>query len=325
MSVYNGARWLDDAIQSILDQTFTDFEFIIVNDGSNDRTLEIINGFASNDQRIVLIDKPNTGLADSLNYGIRQARGEWIARIDADDLCSPDRLQRQYEFAQSDASLVLIGSGLLEIDEHGQPGKSYQYPASHKALLNRLTTMRSFFGHSSAFYRADTARALGGYRSRIKRGQDFDFWLRFSEIGRIACLAAPLLKIRKHPSQISHDEQGQRQIIDSRVALVSYWLRRQGFVDPVSAYSDVDFDIFRTWIMERLQSDNLYEYYAFVRAIKHLLNTEDRSPIVLLRLFALLFYESGFVFRFLRQALVGERLPKILAIAWINRNQIVAK
>ena len=325
MSVYNGSRWLDDAIQSVLYQTFTDFELIIVNDGSKDQTLEIISGFANDDRRIVVIDKPNTGLADSLNHGIRQARGGWIARIDADDLCVPDRIKKQYELAQADSSLVLIGSGLLIIDEHGQPGKSYQYPGIHKDILNRLTTARSVFGHSSAFYRADIAKALGGYRPRIKRSEDTDFWLRLSEVGRIACLGAPLVKIRKHPGQISHDEQGRRQLIDSRVAIVSYWLRRRGFVDPVADYSDVDFDIFSTWVAERLQQDRLFEYYAFVQKIKQQLSAEGRTPTGFLRLFALLLYEPGFVLRFLRQALVGERLPKILAGAWIKRSKISAE
>lgn len=87
MSVYNGERWLAESIESVLNQTFTDFEFLIVNDGSTDGSGEIINRYAEQDSRIHVFDKPNTGLADSLNYGIARAKGEWIARIDADDVC----------------------------------------------------------------------------------------------------------------------------------------------------------------------------------------------------------------------------------------------
>lgn len=322
MSIYNGARWVEDAIQSILNQTFTDFEFIIVNDGSQDRSLEIIKRFATRDPRIVVIDKHNTGLADSLNQGIKHAKGAWIARIDADDLCAPDRLRMQYGLAQADSSLVLIGSGLQEIDEYGHPGKTYRYPASHNALLGRLTTMRPFFGHSSAFYRADIVKVLGGYRPCIKRSEDFDLWLRFSEVGKIACLGTPLVKIRKHPGQISHDEQGRRQLLDSRVAMVSYWLRQRSFVDPVTAYSDVDFDIFRKWVMERLEQDRVFEYYGFLGRIKRQLSGEDRSVTALLRLFMLVLQEPGFVLRFLRYKVVGERLSKTLAVAWLNRDQL---
>lgn len=326
MSVYNGERWLDEAIQSILNQTFTDFELIIVNDGSKDQSLDIINQFATNDRRIVVIDKPNTGLADSLNQGIKQAKGDWIARIDADDLCAPNRLQRQYEFAKTDSALVLIGSGLLQIDETGCPGKLYRYPASHKAIVCRLTTVRPLFAHSSAFYRTDVVKRLGGYRPRIKRGQDWDLWLRLSETGKIACIGEPLVKIRIHAGQITNDEQGQRQIIDSRVAMTSYWLRLDGFVDPVAAdYPDADFNIFRTWVAKRLQQNGLFEYFAFIQKIKQQLGSEGNLLAGYLRLFALLLHEPVFVLRYLRQALIGERLQKKMAAAWVKRNQISAE
>ena len=95
MAVYNGERWLHDSINSILDQTYTNFEFIIVNDGSTDNSPQIINKFAFNDRRITIYNKKNSGLTDSLNFGIQKAKGKWIARIDADDISSPGRLKKQ--------------------------------------------------------------------------------------------------------------------------------------------------------------------------------------------------------------------------------------
>lgn len=322
MSVYNGERWLFEAIQSVLTQSFADFEFIIVNDGSKDCSLEIINQFAARDRRIVIIDKPNTGLADSLNQGIKQAKGQWIARIDADDLCVSDRLQKQYEFANADSSLVLIGSGLRVINETGVPGRLYCYPASHVALVNGLVTFRQFFAHSSAFYNTEVVRKLGGYRPRIKRSQDFDLWLRLSEVGKIGCINKPLVKIRKHSLQISNDDQGQQQIIDSRIAMTSYWLRREGFVDPVAAdCSDADFNNYRSWVKTLLHHNQTFEYYTFVKEFKQKLNIEGMSFAGYLTLFLSLLHEHVFVFRYLREALIGDRFQKKISALWIKKNQ----
>lgn len=322
MSVYNGERWLNEAIQSVLNQTLTDFEFVIVNDGSKDRSLEIINQFALRDHRIVVVDKPNTGLADSLNQGIKQARGDWIARIDADDLCASERIQKQYALAQTNSNLVLIGSGLMEIDEAGQPGKVYLYPTSHADILNRLTTVRSVFPHSSVFYKTEVVRKMGGYRLRIKRAEDWDLWLRFSETGKISCVDEPLVKVRKHTNQISHDEQGRRQIIDSRVAMTSYWLRQYGFIDPVSTEcSDKDFEIFRMWVTRCLQEYRLFEYRDFIQMIKEQLNSNRKPFSRYLRLVMLLLQEPIFVIRYFHQSLVGERLQKKMAAKWIKQNQ----
>ena len=153
MAVYNGERWLAESIQSVLDQTFTNFEFIIINDGSDDCSLEIINQFAKKDSRIRVYNKKNSGLTDSLNYGIAEARGEWIARIDADDICNLDRLQKQIEHVRINIDLVLVGSGLVIIDENGQQSKVHLYPARHIRLTRRLSRGSPSFAHSSAFFK----------------------------------------------------------------------------------------------------------------------------------------------------------------------------
>ena len=174
MSCYNAARWLGEAIESVLRQTHTDFEFIIVDDGSKDDTPTILQRYSASDARIVIITKPNTGLGDSLNVGIRQVRGDWIARLDADDICEPTRLARQLELAQSNPSLVFVGSGLVIIDEHGAKLAIHHYPTRHTALLRQLRQMRKFPPHSSAMFRTTAARSIGGYRTRIRRAQDWD-------------------------------------------------------------------------------------------------------------------------------------------------------
>lgn len=317
MSVYNGERWLDEAILSVLNQTFADFEFIIVNDGSTDASLDIIKRRAREDPRIKVIDKPNSGLSDSLNVGIKQARGEWIARLDADDLCEPQRLERQYELARSEPALVLIGTGLRQIDEQGRPGKVFRYPRSHSRLVSHLTTARKFFAHSSAFYRTKAFRKLGGYRSRIRRAEDWDFWLRLSEVGLLACIEEPLVQMRQHAAQISREAGGRSSLLDSCIAITSYWLRRAGHTDPVAG-NENDYDSFYAWVQENLHKQRIFDYYD---DLSHMKKNIGRTTGALGRLASegiALMRQPGLSCRYLRHRLFGETLPRRLAQEWIE-------
>jgi len=319
MSVYNGQRWLREAIESVMAQTFTDYEFIILNDGSTDRSLEIMKEFAHRDSRIVVVNKSNTGLADSLNCGIAQAKGNWIARIDADDLCLPERLKRQYDLACSDSQLVLIGTGFVLTDNEGRSGKEYRLPVSHERLLIKLFSQGEFFPHSSAFYKTEVVRKIGGYRPRIKRAQDYDLWLRLSEEGRLACIDAPLVKIRKHEDQISYDEKGRRQFVDAHVALLSYWLKRKGAIDPVSdEVPEEVFLEFRQWVDTRLQQSGLVADFDFLQELKCSLMSKKPKPC--LRLVMRLLFHPSFLWRYLKRRWLGEGLIPRLAEEWIRIN-----
>jgi glycosyltransferase involved in cell wall biosynthesis len=318
ISCYNGARWLDEAINSVLTQTFGDFEFIIVDDGSTDSSAEIINRYAGQDTRIVVIAKSNTGLADSLNVGIQHARGEWIARLDADDICEPERLELQLSKARENHSLVFIGSGLLVIDASGNPVKTYRYLNRHALLVKNLYTARKFPPHSSAFYRTDVVRSIGGYRVRIKRAQDLDLWLRLSEVGQITSLDEPLVRIRKHADQISHDESGRRQIIDSRVAITSYWLRRHGFPDPVVADDEV-FKAFRAWVENRLNQEQLFEFFDYIARVKTNMAVMYKSPSALLAATTHIVGKPWYLLKLLRVLLCGEMTPQRLSREWMRK------
>lgn len=272
MSVYNGERWLSESIQSVLDQTFADFEFIIVNDGSIDQSLQIINQYAEQDLRVRLFDKPNTGLADSLNYGIARAKGVWIARQDADDVSEPDRLRKQWEFAQSIHGVVLIGSGFVLMEEEGKVGRKYTLPRNHMRLKRWLISGKRFFPHSSAFFNRDIVQKIGGYRPRIQRAQDRDLWLRLVESGTVVCVDETLVKIRRHAKQISHDEDGYRQFLYSNVAMVSYWLRRLAVLDPVEE-DERTFNDFIQWINEECHKKKLFELVQDTKALKRELSS----------------------------------------------------
>lgn len=316
MSCYNAARWLEEAINSVLNQTFKEFEFIIVDDGSTDDTLEIIQRFAARDHRIVIIAKPNTGLADSLNVGLAKARGEWIARLDADDICAPNRLKQQYDYARAHQKVVFIGSGLTEIDQDGRIVKTHHYPLQHTFLLKRLQTLQPFPAHSSAFYLTTAVRALKGYRPRITRAEDWDLWLRLSEVGGLACLNDPLIGLRKHAGQISHDNAGKQQLICAYLASTSYFIRQHQSIDPIDA-DERQFAAFKTWIETQIDANEIFALAAYRIALKKSLYESPHFMAAFLNIICSIGRNPSYILRLLSQHIMGDNLPRILAKSWI--------
>lgn len=314
MSCFNAERWLAQASASVLAQTFEDFEFIMVDDGSTDGTADAIERLSSLDRRVQPIRKPNTGLTDSLNVGIRGARGEWIARLDCDDLCEPTRLEKQLEVVRGDSTLILLGTGCVEIDEHGKAITRHAYPAGHSSLVRHLLRVQRFFPHSSAFFARKAAISVGGYRTRLQRAQDRDLWLRLSSHGRIACLREPLVQIRKHPGQISHDENGRRQMTDCRAGIVSYLMRRWGEPDPVEA-SDAEWRVFLSWLERRLEEEAVFESQNFYVGVRSEL-FQERSMIARELRLAIRVLRSPYARLILRERLVGSGIPRRAAREW---------
>lgn len=320
MSVFNGALFLHEAIESVLNQTFTDFEFIIVDDGSLDNSVEIIRRCQLQDPRISLISKTNTGLADSLNHGIQKARGEWIARLDADDLCEPTRLAKQILLAEKNPNLVFIGTGLTIINEKGTKKTIYNYPERHQDLLKQLQIAGKFPPHSSAFYLTKVVRALGGYRPRIKRSQDLDLWLRLSAVGELACIGEPLVQLRQHARQISNEETGKRQLYDARIGMVSYWLRCLGVRDPVDA-DEKNFYDFKVWLHTRLDAAGFFEYQVHVNYLRLLIHKSSKSNFDILKLLVTCFSHPIFSLHFIWNNIFGESITRRLAFEWVMQRK----
>lgn len=206
MSVLNGEAFLAEAIDSVLAQTFGDFEFVIVDNASTDKTPEIIGSY--DDARIVHIRNPETlNLSQSLNKGLEIAAGEYIARLDADDVAMPDRLAKQAAFLDKHANIGLIASAATEFGgEQPFPGKTPATlpPTGHYALTAALSE-NSIIAHSSIMYRRDTARDIGGYDEAYAYCMDYLLYFRLVARGHeLACLPEPLVAIRVHHGQITH-------------------------------------------------------------------------------------------------------------------------
>ena len=199
LCTYNDEKYIYKAVKSILDQTFEDFEFIIINDGSTDRTLEILKQF--DDKRIILIDKPNTGLTDSLNLGVSKAKSNWIARMDGDDISIKTRFEEQIKYIKED--VAVIGTQCKFIDEEGNQIAKVSLPLTHDEILKKGTSFSTMFIHPSVLINKELLLKSGGYDEYINSAEDLDLWLKLSHYGKLVNIDSVLLKYRKHQNQIS--------------------------------------------------------------------------------------------------------------------------
>jgi len=202
MPVYNAERYLVDATESILNQTFEEFEFIIIDDGSTDGSLSILHEFAARDSRIRLVSRPNRGLVQTLNEGLALARGSFVARMDADDIAFADRIALQLGYLKSHAECVVVGCSILWIDPEGEPIRMMDAATTHEHITEILLRGRGGICHPGAMFRRATALEIGRYRAAYEYAEDIDFFLRCGERGRLANLSQCLLKYRQHFTSI---------------------------------------------------------------------------------------------------------------------------
>ena len=203
MPVYNAQRYLKEAVVSILDQTFRDFEFLIIDDGSSDRSLSILKRYAAQDARIRLSSKPNAGYAVRLNEMLYLARGDLIARMDADDVALPERFARQVEFLRCHPEVDVVGGAQEHIDSQGHLLFVQGEPEEHEELQELALTGVCPINHPSVMMRREAVLAVGGYRVEMMPAEDFDLWLRMGEHGRLANLTDVITRYRVHESSVS--------------------------------------------------------------------------------------------------------------------------
>jgi glycosyltransferase involved in cell wall biosynthesis len=177
MSVYNGEKYLRYAINSIINQSFSDFEFIIINDASTDNTGKILGEY--NDNRIVIINnEKNLGLTKSLNKGIAVAKGKYIARMDADDISMPERIEKQVGFMENHKDVAILGTDYYPIDEAGRRiNAKLMRPISSTEIKRNLFKFNPFI-HSSLMIRREVLKEVGYYDERFKKAQDYELCLR---------------------------------------------------------------------------------------------------------------------------------------------------
>ncbi|MEZ5786303.1 MAG: glycosyltransferase [Xanthobacteraceae bacterium] len=230
MPVRDGARWVREAVESMLCQTLDALELIIIDDGSSDETPAILQALGRRDGRIRIVQQQAEGLVAALNRGLTLAQAPLLARLDADDFAAPDRLARQVSCFDSDKSLVLLGSWATKIDNGGR-AVGLLRPETDAQRLPAILMRRNPFIHSSTMLRTSLLRDLGGYRSAFLGAEDYDLWLRLSECGTIANLPHALIRYRVHAASTS-SSMSLRQSFSARLARAAAAGRRLNGVDP---------------------------------------------------------------------------------------------
>jgi len=222
MPVYNTEKYLAEAIASILGQTFKDFEFIIIDDGSTDNSLSIIKKYARVDSRIQFISRENKGIVFTRNEGLNISRGKYIALMDSDDCSYSDRLEVQYEFLEASAEYVVVGSRIMLIDKDNDNlcsmGSIFEHDDIDSGHIDNVSA-GAIIVNPTAMIRRESLVAIGGYRERYKHAEDIDVWLRLGELGKLCNLNETLLRYRQHFDSVGYaHRQSQLRAIEHAIA-----------------------------------------------------------------------------------------------------------
>lgn len=210
LPTHNGEKFITNAIKSVQAQGFSDWELIIIDDGSMDSTYVVVGGLAKNDSRILLLkNEKNLGIQKSLNKGLHEARGEFIARIDDDDEWSDEnKLKKQVEFLDKNSDCVLVGTGTIVFDDPlaggGKEIFKYLNPETDEKIRNQILG-KNCFTHTSVMFRKDIVLSLGGYdeSEATLHVEDYDLWLRLGKKGKFANLQVHAVKWRFRENALS--------------------------------------------------------------------------------------------------------------------------
>jgi glycosyltransferase involved in cell wall biosynthesis len=230
LPVYNAERYLATALDSLLNQTYGDFEIIAVDDGSTDRSVDILNRYADRDGRIRVLRRPQETLGAVLDEGVGEARGTYIARMDADDVAYPDRFEAQVRYLRAHSDVGIVGGQTRLIDPEGFPLGPAERPLSHDAIETALLQGEgAAMEHPAVMMRTAVVRKVGGYPRHRETSEDVDLYLRIAECARLANLPKTLLDYRLRPDSICHTQYDQ-QVVDTR-DIIRGALRRRGQTD----------------------------------------------------------------------------------------------
>ncbi|MBI5793659.1 glycosyltransferase [Candidatus Uhrbacteria bacterium] len=210
ISVWNSERSVRAAVQSLLDQTYRDFELLIVDDGSSDQTPTILNQLSQRDPRVrIITNETNLGLTRSLNLALGQAQGVLIARMDADDIALRDRLQKQVAFLDTHPDIGIVGTAYQFIDTHDQV-IGERHPDTQDAQLRHSLIRFNPFLHSSVMMRRELLDRVHGYDEIYRRAQDYDLWMRLSPLTKLANLTDILMQKRFTTGMISYAREREQ-------------------------------------------------------------------------------------------------------------------
>ncbi len=238
MPVYNAGPYLIDAIASIIEQTMRDWELICVNDGSTDNSRQVLDWFATQDDRIRVVHQQNRGIVDALNGGCAIARAPLICRMDCDDISMAERFEQQSQFMRKNPTCTVVGGSILQIDGDSDPLGMSSLPIEHDDILNNLLHRRPGHFHPTTMIRAAALDAVGGYRKKYEWVEDHDLWLRLAQRGKLANLQEAVLCYRQHAGSVCWQRAAQQRGLMNELLQEAFAAR--GLKAPEEVLLDAD-------------------------------------------------------------------------------------
>jgi len=261
--VYNGARYLELALDSILAQTFADFEIVAVNDGSTDESLAILEDYAKRDRRLRIVSKPNGGIVSALNIGLQHCAGTYIARMDCDDIATPERFSIQVASFMANPEAVAVGGLIQTIDDDGEaiapPGSPSRV---ERTDLSSFPPVVANVQHSAGTFRRDAMLAVGGYRSGFPHAEDYDLYLRLADHGTFINPPHLVLYYRVHSGSLSMRNL-ERQETSAVLAELSAFARQEGATDPGNESTPLGVQDYAAALAPHFQEETVRRYIAF--------------------------------------------------------------
>ncbi len=245
LPVFNAALYLREAIESVLGQTFGDWKLVAVDDGSTDGSLALLESYASQDPRIQVLSRPNTGIVGALNDGLALCEGGLVARMDADDISLPHRFSAQVSFMNEHPGCVALGSDVLYVDPEGLPLIRHLPAFHHSQIVTQLGEGNGgALIHPSVVFRRSALEQVGGYRDRYQWIEDLDLYVRLAEVGELANLAEVHLLYRQHEQSVNRTREKKhalvRELVDplrARHGLPSLGPQKQG-IESLKSLAD---------------------------------------------------------------------------------------
>lgn len=238
MPVYNGEEYLEQAIKSVLFQTLKDYEFVIVDDGSIDRSWEIIQKYSCKDRRIVAIrSRKNLRTSAALNKGLKTAKGKYVIRMDADDWSYPDRFQKQYEYMELHPEVGVSGGAIEVCNEKLKVINKRTYPLTDK-MARRIIFRYSPFAHPATIWRKEKMMKVGAYNKNIPLAQDYDLYFRIGKISKFGNIKNIILKLRTHDdaNSITKGKFQEQYTIYSRIKAFLEYKYDMSFSDKLYTF-----------------------------------------------------------------------------------------
>jgi glycosyltransferase involved in cell wall biosynthesis len=273
MPLYNARPYVAQAVRSVLDQTFTDFELIIVDDGSTDGSAELVDKTAAGDARLRLIRQANGGVSVASNRATELARGDFMARVDADDICLPNRLETQVKFLRAHPECVAVGSRVEFIDGEGEP--LFEMPGialSHEEIDRGLLNVEWTILQPATMFRSQAVRAVGGYRTDLHIHEDHDLFLKLAEIGKLANVNEVLFQYRQRPNS-AVSVYAAKHVDSFRSVFEDAWKRRgltgKQTIPDIAPHPDDPESLLkrhRLWAWKSLEAGHLKAARKYARA-----------------------------------------------------------